>query len=159
MTTWSKIIEVIKRSWHVKIFVPITHLKKIYLMNSKLFNPCFVQSAGLGCRNNANCPQVGLRPMGDAFHEGSFYGILARIYASFGENHWRIGTTTSTSVIWGWTRHLSSTSLQSRTTQPLAGRIITRTLASHEMPWLLKYVKYPYFQHRSLQNRQWLLDA
>ena len=53
----------------------------------------------LGCRNKANCQHVGPRPMGECPAWGSFLRILARIYASFEENHRKLLATSSTSVI------------------------------------------------------------
>ena len=50
---------------------------------------------------------------------GSFWGIIARIYANFGENHGKIRTARSSSVAGDWTWHLSSASFERKTTQPL----------------------------------------
>ena len=47
----------------------------------------------------------------------SFYGILAHIYARFGENHGKLRTTRSISATGDWTRHFPFTSLESRTGQ------------------------------------------
>ena len=47
----------------------------------------------VGCRINAICPLVGPGPVGEHPRwEASFYGILARIYKSFGENHGKLRT-------------------------------------------------------------------
>ena len=48
----------------------------------------------------------------------SFYGILSRIYGSFGENHRKLRTTRLTSATEEWTWHLPSTSFWA---QPLVG--------------------------------------
>ena len=49
---------------------------------------------GLGCRIKANCPLVGPRPVGGVLS----VGVLARIYASFGETHGKLRTARSTSA-------------------------------------------------------------
>ena len=46
----------------------------------------FAGKAYVGCKVKANCPLVGPEPVGKCPPWRSFQGILARIYASFGEN-------------------------------------------------------------------------
>ena len=55
-----------------------------------------------------------------AIRGGSFYRILVRIYASFGKNHEKLPATKSTGY---WNRHLSSTSFENTTSQPLVKHI------------------------------------
>ena len=52
----------------------------------------------VGCRFEANCPLVGPGPVGGmpAVEAESFLGNLARIYASFGENHGKLRMARST---------------------------------------------------------------
>ena len=51
----------------------------------------------VGCRIKANCLLLEPGPAEGVLSLGSFYGILARIYASFGENHEKLRTARSTS--------------------------------------------------------------
>ena len=63
-----------------------------------------------------------------AFRGGSFWGILAGIYLSFGENHGKLRTTRSTTALGNRTRQLPSTSFERRSAQPLIGLIFTGEL-------------------------------
>ena len=59
---------------------------------------------------------------GSALHgRGSFEGILARIYTSFEENHRKLRTAKSTSVIGVLTRHFPTISFEVRTALQLVG--------------------------------------
>ena len=50
---------------------------------------------------------------------GSFLGTLTRIFESFEENHRKLRSARSTSVIGDWDRHLSSTRLVGRSARSL----------------------------------------
>ena len=75
---------------------------------------------------------------------GSFYGILARIYWSFGENHGKLRTPRWTSTMEDRIRHLSSSSLSFENR-------ISRLLVRHtyRVHFLLAYfaifIKSPFF--------------
>ena len=55
----------------------------------------------VGYRYESNCPLVGRGTIGGvpSVGGGSFLGILARIYASFGENHGKLRTVRSISGV------------------------------------------------------------
>ena len=52
----------------------------------------------LGCSIKDNCPLVRPGPVRECHPSGSFYGILACIYASFRENHGKLRIAKSTSA-------------------------------------------------------------
>ena len=62
----------------------------------------------------------------------SFWGILARIYESFGENHEKFRTARSTSATRYWNSHFPSTTFERRTIQLL---VVPRTDSLTSMPF------------------------
>ena len=56
-----------------------------------------------------------------AFRQGDPWVFYTRIYASFGENHGKLRTTTSRNSTGNWTWRLSSTSFNSKIARPLVG--------------------------------------
>ena len=85
---------------------------------------------GPSCGIKANSPHVGPVPAGECPPWGSFWEIVARIYESIGENQDKFQTARSTSATGYWTRHLSYTSFENRTTRPLVGLQEEREIVS-----------------------------
>ena len=76
----------------------------------------------IGCRDKANYLTMDLGLWGECPSWGSLLGIIACIYASFGENHGKHRTARSTRATEDWTWHLPFTSFERRTAPPLGGR-------------------------------------
>ena len=74
-------------SCNQSLFFPVNPLKCFFFFFLMANYYYYLGRVVLRCRIKANCPLVGPGPVRECHPSGSFWEILACIYASFGENH------------------------------------------------------------------------